>query len=157
MTVEGCAGRALFVFELSHSFWVPKHNLSPWGGDLVQNTSRTAKRKIRWGNNPRPTMAILSVRSDQSSAQSSTLHAIYSLRFTFFRDIADRVIDKINYFEQKREKDFMLMVPSPEFGMTTLVGSFLNVFRMEFLSSGKFSGFTKTSPFCTCSICCNAA
>ena len=47
-------------------------------------------------------MAILSVRSDQSSAQSSTLHAIYSLRFIFFRDNADRVVDKINYFKQKK-------------------------------------------------------
>ena len=46
-------------------------------------------------------MAILSVRSDQSSAQSSTLHAMHSPRFVLVIDISDREIDKINYFEQK--------------------------------------------------------
>lgn len=43
-------------------------------------------------------MAILSVRSDQSS----TLHAMHLPRFILVRDISDREIDKINYFEQKK-------------------------------------------------------
>jgi hypothetical protein len=47
-------------------------------------------------------MVILSVRSDQSYAQSSTLHAMHSPRFILVRDISDREIEKINYFEQKK-------------------------------------------------------
>ena len=47
-------------------------------------------------------MAILSVRSDQSSAQSSTLHAVHLPRFILVRDMSDRGIEKINYFEQKK-------------------------------------------------------